>query len=189
MLNQIKRFFVQPSSLVLFRKGRKVTEHHLVDFFTSSDFEYLHNMHLYAIFSHAVYCEIIDGFALEEGVRVKIPAGWELMENLGGVVEQPGTTDIAGLRYQVWENRIENKVIIALRGTRPLKWQDWYANLNFVTRYVPKVRNHYGQVASLIPGLVDEILDRMEPGVEIIATGHSLGGWSGTILRLSFVEN
>lgn len=176
MMEKIKRHVSQPLNIVLFRKGRTVSEHDLLGFFTNPKFEYLHKIHEFAIFSHAVYGEITAKYARDGDVMLDIPKNWETMKNLSSVPEKVGSLDLSGLRYHVWQNLSENKVVIAFRGTRGANLTDWFANANFISRFVPKVRNHYGKVKDFIPGFVDEIRSRFDSNVEIISTGHSLGG-------------
>ena len=172
----MQNFFTQPVDIVLFRKGRNVTRHSLFDFFTLPEFSYLHNLHIYAVFSHTAYCTIVDGYAEDKGIRVELPEGWELMQVLTEIENKPGSIDIEGLKYLVWKNALKNKVVIAFRGTRFTSWRDWYANLNFVTRFVPGIRNHYGKLTDFIPDFVTEVQTAMGSDVQIISTGHSLGG-------------
>ena len=172
----MKRYVFQQKDEVMFRKGRRVSEHKIKAFFSDPEFEFFHDMHVYAIFSHAVYCKIEDVCATDNRIRVHYPSNWKPLAQQPKVPEQDKAYDLEGLYFHVWENQVENKVVIAFRGTRFTQWTDWYANLNFVTRFNPWVRDHYAKVRDLVPLFVEQIHQQMGSDVEIIATGHSLGG-------------
>ncbi len=75
-------------------------------------------------------------------------------------------------------------VTIIFRGTRFTKWQDWYANANWLTRHIPNVHNAYQQTILQINGYIDAITKYLlkqdivlsEDRIKFISAGHSLGG-------------
>lgn len=172
----MKRYIFQQKDEVMFRKGRQVSEHNIDDFFSASQFRFFHDMHVYAIFSHAVYCKIDEVCAIDHKIKVNYPTDWISLKQQPTVPENKKGIDLEGLYFHVWINQNQNKVVIAFRGTRFTKWTDWYANLNFITRFNPWVRDHYAKVRDLVPHFVEQIHQQLGNDVEIIATGHSLGG-------------
>jgi len=75
-------------------------------------------------------------------------------------------------------------VTIIFRGTRFTKWRDWYANANWLTRYMPFVHNAYKQTILQIDPYIDAIEGYLLEhkfansinDIKFISTGHSLGG-------------
>jgi hypothetical protein len=75
-------------------------------------------------------------------------------------------------------------VTIIFRGTRFTKWQDWYANLNWLTRFVPFVHNAYKQtilqiddyIKAITKYLKEQNVAKSENEIKYISAGHSLGG-------------
>jgi len=75
-------------------------------------------------------------------------------------------------------------VAIIFRGTRFTKWQDWYVNLNWITRYIPFIYNAYKQTLLQIDAYIKDIckhlneqnMGKTEAKIKFISTGHSLGG-------------
>jgi len=87
-----------------------------------------------------------------------------------------------GLYFDVYESRPtadKKRIAIAFRGTEGADWLDWRTNLRWCTRFIPKYRDQYSVVAE---ELVDEFARRLverdlnRDDVEVITTGHSLGG-------------
>ena len=86
------------------------------------------------------------------------------------------------LYFDIYESRPEadkKRLVIAFRGTDGANWLDWRTNLRICTRFIPKFRDQYSVVAD---ELVDEFGRRLverdlnSDDVEIVTTGHSLGG-------------
>jgi lipase (class 3) len=103
--------------------------------------------------------------------------GWRQWEDAPMLQSNDWRYKIAGLSYEVWEKIDAEQTIVTLvfRGTDDTA--DWWANLRWVTRYVPFVRDQYMQVQSLTPLLVDAIHKRHQGrNIRIVTTGHSLGG-------------
>jgi hypothetical protein len=81
--------------------------------------------------------------------------------------------------YDVWtvaEPGARPRVAIAFRGTDADEIDDWFANLRWISRILWFTYDQYDQVQDFIGTLVDEIKGRYGEDVEIVATGHSLGG-------------
>lgn len=87
-----------------------------------------------------------------------------------------------GLYFDIYESLVPadtRRIVIAFRGTEGSSWKDWRANLRWITRFIPKFKDQYSVVAK---ELVDEFAREMvarglnRDDVEIITTGHSLGG-------------
>ncbi len=75
-------------------------------------------------------------------------------------------------------------VTIIFRGTRFNKWQDWFSNANWLTRYIPYVHNSYKQtilqidayISAISQYLIDQNIAESKNAIKFISTGHSLGG-------------
>ena len=95
--------------------------------------------------------------------------GFGLGERINGIV-------VPGLVYSVWHDVGRNRVTLVFRGTNFVELGDWYSNFRFGTRLNPLTADQYDQTNSLVEDLVPALKDRYGSNVEIIATGHSLGG-------------
>ena len=71
--------------------------------------------------------------------------------------------------------RAKPLVVIAFRGS-DFEGGDWFSNLRWITRFIPLTWDHYDQTGDLIPRLEQSIRDNFTEEVEIVTTGHSLGG-------------
>ncbi|TCD13722.1 lipase family protein [Oricola cellulosilytica] len=90
-----------------------------------------------------------------------------------------GKVTIPGFAYQVWEDRGSGphaRVALAFRGTNFTELGDWHANAGWLTRFSPVTYGQYQQTRDLVDKLVPDLKRRFGDNVEIIATGHSLGG-------------
>lgn len=76
-------------------------------------------------------------------------------------------------------------VVIVFRGTRFTHWQDWYSNLDVITRFIPFVHNSYRQIILQINEYIKAIAeylihDRKTANsleeIKFSSAGHSLGG-------------
>lgn len=138
----------------------------------------LENLHEYALLSAHIYED-------DKGSDIKCDKSnskaWKLMKkfNDSSLVAKPEWDfEISGFQYAVWEktgDRAKPLVAIVFRGSDP-EGGDWFSNLRWVTRFIPFTWDHYDQTRDLIPNLVTRIRDHYSYNVEIIATGHSLGG-------------
>ena len=82
------------------------------------------------------------------------------------------------VKYEVWRNEKneKNKVIaIVFRGTVP-GLNSWIANMHWIFRLVPFVRDQYDRTKLIIPAITKQLSKEIADGVTLIATGHSLGG-------------
>jgi len=80
------------------------------------------------------------------------------------------------LKYEILLGPTKKEVLIVFRGTRGLSLWDWYSNFRFITQFIPFVYDHYDQVVYLIPEIVKELHKKYGDKIQIITTGHSLGG-------------
>jgi len=84
--------------------------------------------------------------------------------------------DIKGLKCWVYIKRADEKntAVIAYRGTTsPI---DFYSNFDWITRYIPFIRNLYAQVREQAVFTVEKLQKEFGDALSIVATGHSLGG-------------
>lgn len=142
--------------------------------------EDLRNLHEYALLSAYVY----DG-------NGSSPNTFEEKEDLFGwrfkshckkqrFFEAPKwSLEISGLGYEVWEKIADRPVplvAIAFRGTDADEYGDWFSNFRWLTRFIPFTWDQYDQTRDLVPELVACIRKDYDEKVEIVTTGHSLGG-------------
>lgn len=78
--------------------------------------------------------------------------------------------------YEVWVNDNDKIISIVFRGTDFNEYEDWAANLRWITRPIPLLWDQYEQVEDLISPLLDYIQNRWGNEYKVITTGHSLGG-------------
>jgi hypothetical protein len=178
LIDRIKHALIQPVDVILHRRGRIVTKHKVADFYTSAAFARLHDTESIAHFALFAYGDIeSDGFVRVKNARHSVPENWQPVDWPHAAENKPGRgTNLDGLKYDIWFNAVERKAVIAYRGTRFTQWQDWYANLRWVTRFIPDVNDHYVQTEVLTTGLVDYLHRHFDNRIAIITTGHSLGG-------------
>ncbi len=176
-------FSKQPKDIARVRTGRIIKNKNVSELFVSSEYEDFREMPDYATFSANVYeaadAPVNASFSAEEcgkaGTRMPLPFGWQPYADPPELLKDPPfRVKISGLKYQVWENPAEKKVLLVFRGTAVF-W-DWYANARWLTRFIPFILDHYDQVRRLVPVYVQHIRQRYGKDVEIIAAGHSLGG-------------
>lgn len=178
LIDRIKHALIQPVDVILHRRGRIVTEHKVADFYTSDVFARLHDLETIAYFALFAYGDIeSDGFVRVKNARHSVPENWHSVDWPHAAENKPASgTNIKGLKYDIWFNPVAQKAVIAFRGTRFTQWQDWYANLRWVTRFIPNINDHYKQTQVLTTGLIDYLHQTFNPQIDIITTGHSLGG-------------
>lgn len=191
--NQAKGLFVQPKDRVRYRRGRTVSEHLITDIF--QEHPLLGGICPFGAFSHAVYGKMLEDHVELDGVKMLFPKGWQPCIDAPAEVSLGGV-QIKGLKFQLWENTEEKIVVIAFRGTRFTKLQDWYANFHFLNRFVPKIYDHYDRAQAYMPILEKYALEKFGTEVTLIATGHSLGGglaqhagYSSEMLNLVYAFN
>ena len=178
ILKRIKVALRQDHSVVLHRLGRNVTKVFLPAYFASESFLRLRD------FEHCVECSLSvykEDIAATDDVHV--PEAYTPLRGFKQICFEnedsckPATGfNLSGLRYQIWYKKSGNMVIIAFRGTRFSRPQDWYANFRWVTRFIPGVNDYYSQVQALIPHLVEHLRLKFGEKLTILTTGHSLGG-------------
>lgn len=139
----------------------------------------LKNLHEYALLSVQAYEE--KKVVCKKGNGLN---NWEKRDDLKlDMLSPEWNLNIGGFGYAVWEWKGKEKhirplVVIAFRGS-DAEMGDWFSNLHWVTNFIPLTWDQYDQNKKLIPPLIEHIrghfLARGE-NVEIVATGHSLGG-------------
>ena len=77
------------------------------------------------------------------------------------------------LYFEVWENAPAKAAVIAFRGTQTAA--DWHSNFHWLAKYLG-IRTYYQKVNVAIPKLAAQLRKKLGTDVQIIATGHSLGG-------------
>lgn len=119
------------------------------------------------------YCVSGDGLAFDPSGQ-----GWVEDTNIPGPPQAPpGVRAIRDLKYRVWVKAHPDgsKVaMLAFRGTQSRP--DWFSNLRWITRIVPKTWDHYEQFVAVAPEVFAAIRKNHGDATTIIATGHSLGG-------------
>ena len=116
----------------------------------------------------------------------RIPlAGWKLWKNFPSEKLIAKAEDL-GLYFEVWENESFPRVVaVVFRGTDG--WADWFANLRWLLwllRFIPYYEDQYHVVSRDVGEeftkrfLQDHgnITNPAAPKVQVLATGHSLGG-------------
>ena len=89
-----------------------------------------------------------------------------------------------GLYFDIYESRSTSepkRIVVAFRGTEFTSWQDWLTNIRWLrfTRFLPGYQDQYTVVAEkLVLEFARHVIARglNRNDVEIITTGHSLGG-------------
>ncbi len=85
---------------------------------------------------------------------------------------------VPGLKFEVWKKSVSGHkpmIAIVFRGSH-VGW-DWYTNIRWLTRFIPFTFDHYDQTKSIVSKIEGQINGRYGiNGVEIVTTGHSLGG-------------
>ena len=120
----------------------------------------------------AEYCTSGDALAFDP-----VEMGWKEQLDLPDLpTPPPGVRRVSGLRYRVWVKESGGKkiAVLAFRGTQSRS--DWFSNLRWVTKVVPRVWDHYEQLVEIMPALIAAIKARNGEDTVIIPAGHSLGG-------------
>ncbi len=100
---------------------------------------------------------------------------WTRVTNAASGLPMPPDKD--GLYFDVWMNTSgpTNRLVVAFRGTEVGDWNDWMANLRW---FIPRCirRDEYVEAEELLGPLLEGNIGAATKPVEIITTGHSLGG-------------
>ncbi len=173
LLARVRESLFQLENVVLHRHGRHVTSFTLPEYLHSEGFARYREFERCADFALAAYQDDAQADAQSASTSA---AGWEPVTwpELTQLLPT-GRWNLPGLKVQAWHHAESHTAVIAFRGTRVTSPADWYANLRWITCFIPWVNDHYVQVRYLIPSLVAH-LKSLDPQVNIIATGHSLGG-------------
>jgi len=177
LTQRLGRALMQNSRTVLFRKGRDVVEYALDYFFAECTDKRVETVPEYAVFSAMTYGSIGEGAATVRGQDLLVPDGWELRRDFPSAAELAleSGNGLTGLRYDVWYSMRHNRVVISFRGTRS-SVGDWVSNLRWITRFVPRIDDHYDIVRQGIGQLMTHAVETFGADVDCVTTGHSLGG-------------
>lgn len=94
------------------------------------------------------------------------------------VTPPKGTVVISGLSYQIWINEKcfgKPVAILVFCGTNFTSWKDWFSNFKPLTKFLPYTWDQYDETHNLVPKIVELLKDKYQ-NIEIVSTGHSLGG-------------
>lgn len=128
----------------------------------------------FAIFSSNAYEYTAEKSCIENPIqKFKCPSGWKLLVT--------PTNDPSGLYFEtLWhEGDEKNKpsLVFAFRGTEFSKLSDWVSNLRWFLRWFPH-NDQYDIARTKVQGILEKRWGKeyCNKGVNIYATGHSLGG-------------
>jgi len=177
LTQRLRRILMQNSRTVLFRKGRDVVEYELDYFFAECTDKRVATVPEYAVFSAMTYGSIGDGTARVQNQGLFVPTGWELRRDFPSAAELTLESGyrVKGLRYDVWYSARHNRVVFSFRGTRASAG-DWVSNLRWITRFIPRIDDHYDIVRQGIGQLIEHAEEAFGADVDCVTTGHSLGG-------------
>lgn len=174
----------QRMETVLIRKGDTVTEYPVKELSDHSDWKLSKNMAEYAVFSALVYLDVNDNSSVPQDffadpIIPEILSKWQFVNDQSLSLQRPskdsGRRLVPGLKYHLWYSKEDNELLIVFRGTSGFNL-DWWANFRWITRYVPRIDDHYDVVRLGMQDLVDRIRHKYNVNVNISTTGHSLGG-------------
>ena len=118
----------------------------------------------------------------DHGGRLPLP-GWTMWSNFPSASLREKAREV-GLYVEVWERNASPPVVaVVFRGTEAASWKDWVSNFRWFLRFVPLYPDQYTVVARDVGNEVLADLKRKIEGgrehykaVQIVTTGHSLGG-------------
>lgn len=90
-----------------------------------------------------------------------------------------GVIVVGGLGLEIWTSSVADPGPIAaliFRGTRFTKFADWFSNLRWFTKFIPRVWDQYKQTHALVPDVISALRSKFGNELKIVAAGHSLGG-------------
>lgn len=109
--------------------------------------------------------------------------GWEEfpinLDALLASLKPSGRRKTSGLGVEVWMKKVDKKPILAsivFRGTDFTQFGDWASNLHWFYKFIPWTWDQYDQTRAIVPEIVKALKNKYPEDLEIVATGHSLGG-------------
>jgi uncharacterized protein DUF6792 len=141
----------------------------------------LRHLHEFAILSAGVYGENWRPETLCETGSAALSEWKDITGefDFGGIDAKIERQPPKGFEMQVWakeSDRTEPLAVLVFRGTNFESFSDWLANLRWFIR--PFTFDQYDYTMAMVPKLVSAIQEHYKDKgvVEIMATGHSLGG-------------
>lgn len=173
-----KRFLLalkQPKDTLVIRKANGVYYHALDPSIQSfEEYKRFHDLHIYATLSALSYSDKPQH--AEPHASTAINHGWQKVMDETGEEHLPDDgLKTSGLRYQGWYNTDKQTLVITFRGSGK-RLGDWFANLRWITKFIPGIDDHYDQVQQHISTILSRAVAACGPVKSIITTGHSLGG-------------
>ncbi|OAI20912.1 hypothetical protein A1359_20155 [Methylomonas lenta] len=167
-------FRTQPETVARIRYGEE-------DVSTQSVFQYIEHDPILvsdlAILSAEIYYRD-EGIDIPQEMPEKF-LHWDKLENLNPPPPPEKIWHVGGLGMEVWSTSHLNDTIAVLvfRGTRGIKkWQDWFANCRWLTKYIPFTWDQYDETHHVAQYIVQAIKKSFGDDVQIFSAGHSLGG-------------
>lgn len=172
----------RPSDKVLIRSPKPI-EYNISAIETTDTKLRLMGLSQYGLLSAAAYHSDLNSI---ENICVhpsRYALGWERNDKFSADLVMPKRSrklgyQIPGFEYGVWTKNINTRkrlVVIAFRGSET-EFGDWHSNLRWLTRFNPFTWDQYQQTRDLMQDLVTKIRNEYPEEIEIITTGHSLGG-------------
>jgi hypothetical protein len=149
--------------------------------------EVSHRVAPFAIFANNAY-------ERGKGALLPLPAGWSQFCVDDGVVDCDASRPGRGLQAKIFTYRqqpgsaVPQKIVFAFRGTNSLL--DWFHGNLFSGQYKRAnafVVHSLSQLEKRYPGVI-EAMQKKSDGVEVVATGHSLGGGLGEHMAFCFSQ-
>ena len=139
-------------------------------------------MHEYALLSAASYEKASYEELIEDSIKMRGLWVEELQTHTEKRLQQAIDEKVSGFHYQVFRRTQKsyldkNVFAIVFRGTDSP--EDFISNFRWMTQFIPGIKDQYDFVRVNTNKIVNEIYDFSDvdkENIEIITTGHSLGG-------------